>query len=119
MNSFRHSGKLGDIIYSLPAVRALGGGIFYVDASTTYFEKPALGRATAQMMVDLLETQEYIHGAAIFNENPSPVTSIAFAAKRFRFTSSTSSILKQTSLQVFFSGTRSESFGKSLSQAWK
>jgi hypothetical protein len=70
VNSFRHSGKLGDIIYSLPAVRALGGGVFYVDAATTYFEKPALGRDAAQMMVDLLKTQEYIHSAAIFNGEP-------------------------------------------------
>jgi hypothetical protein len=68
--SFRHSGKLGDIVYSLPAVRALGGGIFYVDAATTYFEKPALGREKAQMMADLLETQNYIHRAAIFDGEP-------------------------------------------------
>jgi hypothetical protein len=68
--SFRHSGKLGDIIYSLPAVRAMGGGIFYVDAATQYFEKPPLGRETAQMMVELLQTQDYIHRATIFNGEP-------------------------------------------------
>jgi hypothetical protein len=70
LNTFRHSGKLGDIIYSLPAVRALGGGTFYVDAATEYFKKPPLGREAAQMMVDLLETQEYIHGAAVFSGEP-------------------------------------------------
>ncbi len=31
--TFRSAGDLGDIIYSLPVVRALGGGIFYIEAS--------------------------------------------------------------------------------------
>ncbi|MDP9174552.1 MAG: hypothetical protein M3O30_11890 [Planctomycetota bacterium] len=31
--SFKHSGDLGDIIYSLPAVRALGGGVLYLDVN--------------------------------------------------------------------------------------
>jgi hypothetical protein len=29
--TFKHSGDQGDIIFSLPAMRALGGGIFYLD----------------------------------------------------------------------------------------
>jgi len=29
--TFKHSGDLGDIVFSLPAVRALGGGILYLD----------------------------------------------------------------------------------------
>src|ERR1035438_9074901 len=29
--TFKHSGPLGDIIYSLPAVKALGGGVLYLD----------------------------------------------------------------------------------------
>jgi hypothetical protein len=66
VNTFRHSGKLGDIIYSLPAVRALGGGIFYVDPVTQYFEKPPLGREAAQGMIELLETQDCIHRAALY-----------------------------------------------------
>lgn len=31
MNSYRHAGDLGDIIYSLPVVRCLGAGIFYIE----------------------------------------------------------------------------------------
>ena len=31
MATFKHSGDLGDIIYSLPAIRALGGGTLYLD----------------------------------------------------------------------------------------
>lgn len=70
MNAFRHSGKLGDIVYSLPAARALGGGIFYVDPTTRYPEKPALGIDAARGMVELLETQSYIRSAAVYNGEP-------------------------------------------------
>lgn len=31
LKTFKHSGDLGDIIYSLPAIRALGGGVLYLD----------------------------------------------------------------------------------------
>jgi hypothetical protein len=31
VRSFKHSGDLGDVIYSLPAMRALGGGVLYLD----------------------------------------------------------------------------------------
>ena len=66
MSTFRHSGKLGDIIYSLPAVKALGGGTFYVDHRTRYPGKAPLGRQTALMMVDLLKTQDYIAQACLY-----------------------------------------------------
>jgi hypothetical protein len=29
--TFKHSGDLGDVVFSLPAIRALGGGILYLD----------------------------------------------------------------------------------------
>jgi hypothetical protein len=29
--TYKHSGDLGDVIYALPAIRALGGGILYLD----------------------------------------------------------------------------------------
>jgi hypothetical protein len=65
MNSFRHSGKLGDIIYSLPAVKALGGGSYFVDHRTEYLQKPPLGEQAAKMMTDLLLTQDYVRHAAL------------------------------------------------------
>jgi hypothetical protein len=79
LNTFRHSGKLGDIIYSLPTVRALGGGTFYVDYLTQYREKPPLGLPAAQMMVELLETQDCIHRAALFDGEP-----VVYDLDRFR-----------------------------------
>jgi hypothetical protein len=79
LNTFRHSGKLGDIIYSLPAVRALGGGIFYVDYVTEYPGKSPLGIQTAKMMVELLDTQDYIRSAALYEGEP-----IIYDLDRFR-----------------------------------
>ncbi len=42
--SFKHSGDLGDIIFALPTVRALGGGVLYLDpdggASDPIFQGP-------------------------------------------------------------------------------
>src|SRR5437763_17035927 len=31
VKTFKHSGELGDVIHALPTVRALGGGILYLD----------------------------------------------------------------------------------------
>jgi hypothetical protein len=70
MNSFRHSGKLGDIIYSLPAVKSLGGGSYFVDHRTEYLRKPPLGKQAAKMMTDLLLTQHYIQHAALYDGQP-------------------------------------------------
>ena len=31
MKTFKHSGDMGDIVFSIPTVRALGGGVLYLD----------------------------------------------------------------------------------------
>lgn len=61
---------MGDIVYSLPTVKALGGGIFYVDHFTRYWHKEPLGKKSALMMVELLETQEYIVEAGLYDGQP-------------------------------------------------
>lgn len=33
MKTFKHSGDLGDIVYALPTIRALGGGVLYLDVA--------------------------------------------------------------------------------------
>lgn len=55
MKTFYHSGKMGDVIYSLPTIRAMGGGILYL---------PENGPEVTGMysfMKSLLEMQSYIH----------------------------------------------------------
>ncbi len=62
--TFRHSGDLGDIIYSLPAVRALGGGTLYLNAFSPPLpglEKLKFNKECAVFLSPLLEAQEYIN----------------------------------------------------------
>lgn len=70
MNTFKHSGDLGDIIYSLPTVRALGGGILYLDPAGGESDpfiraqcvdgKTRLNKQTIDFLSPLLKLQSYI-----------------------------------------------------------
>ena len=69
MPTFKHSGDLGDIIFALPAIRALGGGILYLDPNAGANEpavKASIGKPTRlkQESIDnlrpLLLAQPYI-----------------------------------------------------------
>lgn len=59
MNKFGHSGDIGDIIYSLPTIKACGGGelVLYNKPGRTY--QPMTYRRYL-FMKDLLDPQEYI-----------------------------------------------------------
>jgi len=66
-STFRHSGDLGDIIYSLPLIRSLGGGILYlnpgkplpvpIDGIPT---RKFTSRKTLGMIRPLLKAQPYL-----------------------------------------------------------
>jgi hypothetical protein len=70
MKTFKHSGDLGDIIYSLPTIRALGGGVLYLDptggASDPYIKKQCIdGRTrlvkdTIDFISPIIKSQPYI-----------------------------------------------------------
>lgn len=71
MKTFKHSGDLGDIIMSLPTIRALGGGILYLDSSggfgnpliqTDQGNKTKLNHNSINSIKELLELQPYIKG---------------------------------------------------------
>lgn len=47
MKTFKHSGDMGDIVFSVPTIRALGGGILYLD--------PDGGQASALVANDSME----------------------------------------------------------------
>lgn len=55
MKTFKHFGKIGDVIYSLPTIKAMGGGVLYLPESTP--ESPRL----YSNLKPLLEQQPYIH----------------------------------------------------------
>lgn len=54
--TFKHMGKCGDILFSLPAIRELGGGILYIPEDT-----PDECTGMYSTMKDLLLLQPYIH----------------------------------------------------------
>lgn len=60
MTWFSHSGDLGDIIYSLPTIRAAGGGklvLFHYPGRTAH----GMTKEKVERLRPLLEMQEYIH----------------------------------------------------------
>jgi len=65
--TFMHSGDMGDIIYSLPVIKALGGGKIYLDPS---WDKTCFSEEKAHLLMPLLSTQSYITEAALYNGEP-------------------------------------------------
>jgi FkbM family methyltransferase len=65
---FSHSGDLGDIIYSLPTIRAAGGGTLYLfnaKNKTTH----QMTRARMELIRPLIALQPYIEGVEFWDEN--------------------------------------------------
>ena len=58
---FRHRRKLGDVVYSLPVVRHLGGGIMYLDPmSLDGVQDHAYWRRQFETLIPYLEQQPYL-----------------------------------------------------------
>ena len=67
--TFKHSGDLGDIVYSLPVMKALGGGVLYLDpnggkgtgnVNLGYKDYTNLNVKGIEFLRPLLEIQSYI-----------------------------------------------------------
>lgn len=56
--TFKHSGDVGDIIYSLPAIRAMGGGTLYLAKVET--TRQMMSDTIIDMLAPLLLAQSYI-----------------------------------------------------------
>jgi hypothetical protein len=79
MKTFKHSGDLGDIIYSLPTIKQLGGGILYLDTTGGEDEpicrvqcpdgKTKFNDATYNFIKPLIEAQSYIKAVKKYNGN--------------------------------------------------
>jgi ADP-heptose:LPS heptosyltransferase len=87
MNTYKHSGTLGDIIYALPIMKHLGGGEFYLHMNQIdwigqhyYGSKPNpfhQGRMTQQdanFMQSFFEAQTYITKFAPLDTNKDAIT---------------------------------------------
>jgi hypothetical protein len=93
-NAFKHSGNLGDLIYSLPIVRHFGGGDFYLHLdqinylSKKYygveapeFHKGRLSMKDFEFMKDFMLAQDYIDK---FEPMDVSATEITHNLDRFR-----------------------------------
>jgi len=74
--TYKHSGDMGDIIFSLPVIKHFGTGILYLDPKGGEGElvgaKPSRGKTklnsqTIQLLKPLLESQYYIHEVREWN----------------------------------------------------
>lgn len=66
--SFKHSGDVGDVLYSLPTMRALGGGRLYLSPSNKTRLK--ISQKTVDSLKPLLEAQPYVK-EVLFNYGES------------------------------------------------
>jgi len=64
--SFKHSGDLGDIIYSLPVIKALGGGIIYLNPNNKFTNFTMNGY---EFIKPLLLSQDYVKGVGLYTPN--------------------------------------------------
>lgn len=77
--TFKHSGDLGDIIYSLPTIKRLGGGILYLDITGGRDEpacraqcmdgKTKFNQESFNFVKPLIEAQPYIKSVEIYKPN--------------------------------------------------
>jgi len=77
MKTFKHSGDLGDIIYSLPTIKRLGGGVLYLDITGGADEASCRGqcidgrtkfnKTSFDFIKPVIEVQDYITSVEIFD----------------------------------------------------
>jgi hypothetical protein len=78
MSTFKHSGDTGDIIFSLPTIRALGGGILYLDPNggkdeplvkgTDQGDRTKLSMASIMSIASVLKAQPYIEDVRVWEK---------------------------------------------------
>ncbi len=77
--TFKHSGDMGDMIFALPTLRALGGGVLYLDpdgGSTSKFVKfvgkirTKLDAKSIDMLIPILMQQPYIQEVRHWHGEP-------------------------------------------------
>ena len=77
--TFFHSGDFGDIIYSLPAIRALGGGHLLIGPTTRYATRLKMTAEMIEIIAPLIRLQPYIRSVTF-----SEPTEVSYDLNRFR-----------------------------------
>src|SRR5574337_602609 len=67
---FFHSGDLGDIIYALPTVKAMGGGTLFLGPTTVWKTREKISPATVESLKPLLALQPYIESVVYTDIKP-------------------------------------------------
>jgi hypothetical protein len=74
--TFKHSGDMGDIIYSLPAIRAMGGGVLFLDPNggrgqplilQSGIEQTRLNEKSIASLTPLLLRCQYIYSVGVWH----------------------------------------------------
>jgi len=73
-NKFYHSGDLGDIIYSLPTIKALGGGLLVLSSDYDKMDvRNKLSLDTINELKSILNLQEYIIDTRAAHKKPADI----------------------------------------------
>lgn len=67
VKTFKHNGNLGDIIFSLPTIIALGGGALYIGRYPQGVEARPFNDDMISQIIELLKTQSYLRDVARHN----------------------------------------------------
>lgn len=77
MKTFKHSGDIGDILYSLPVIKSMGGGVLYLDITGGVNESACINQCIDKktkfnrdgflFLEPLLRAQSYIHDVLVYN----------------------------------------------------
>lgn len=58
---FHHSGDLGDLIFSIPTIKALGGGVLHISNDMRYFlKRSSFSNKIINQLIDFLKHQDFI-----------------------------------------------------------
>lgn len=99
--TFVHSGDAGDCLYSMPVIRAKGGGVLYLRASN--FTRVPMTRQHAQALIPLLEAQPYIESVREWNGENCDVDLDIFRDAYFKALRKDINKYRSTSLAYWYS----------------
>jgi len=75
MGTYKHSGDIGDLIYSLPIIKYLGKGDLFLSIQGLQSKKPdgshsGFTENLLRLLIPLLESQSYINSVEVWNRQP-------------------------------------------------
>ena len=73
-NKFYHSGDLGDVIYSLPVIKALGGGVLILSSDYNKMSiRDGMSHEKSMLLKELLQGQEYLVSVENAHQRPCDI----------------------------------------------